>query len=47
MYFQAIYADRAFSQACIGCHNAHPRSTKQDFKINDVLGGVLISFPLE
>ncbi|MBM4132659.1 MAG: DUF3365 domain-containing protein [Nitrospira sp.] len=36
-----------FSQACIGCHNAHPRSTKQDFKINDVLGGVLISFPLE
>nr|MBI3611905.1 DUF3365 domain-containing protein [Nitrospirota bacterium] len=46
-YFQAIYADRAFSQACIGCHNAHPRSAKQDFKINDVLGGVLISFPLE
>lgn len=46
-YFQALYADRAFSQACIGCHNAHPRSAKQDFKINDVLGGVLISFPLE
>jgi hypothetical protein len=46
-YFQAIYADRAFSQACIGCHNAHPRSPKQDFKINDVLGGVVISFPLE
>jgi len=46
-YFQAIYADRAFAQACIGCHNAHPRSGKQDFKINDVLGGVLISFPLE
>jgi hypothetical protein len=46
-YFQAIYADRAFSQACIGCHNAHPRSPKQDFKINDVMGAVVITFPLE
>ncbi len=46
-YFHAIYADRAFSQACIGCHNAHPRSPKQDFRINDVLGGVEIGFPLE
>jgi hypothetical protein len=46
-YFQAIYADRAVSQACIGCHNAHPRSPKKDFKMNDVMGGLVIEIPLE
>jgi len=46
-YFQAIYADRAVSQTCIGCHNAHPRSPKKDFKPNDVMGGLVIEIPLE
>lgn len=47
LYYQAIYADRAISQACIGCHNAHQDSPRRDFKLNDVLGGVLISIPLQ
>src|SRR2546423_370688 len=46
-YFQAVYADRAVTQACIGCHNAHPKSPKQDFKLNDVIGGIVISIPVE
>lgn len=46
-YFQAIYADRAVSQACIGCHNKHPRSPKKDFKMNDVMGGLVIEIPIE
>ncbi len=46
-YFQAIYADRAVSQACVGCHNAHPQSQKKDFKMNDVMGGLVIEIPLE
>jgi hypothetical protein len=45
-YFQAIYGDRAVSQACIGCHNAHPRSPKKDFKLDDVMGGIVIEIPL-
>ncbi|HEY3197552.1 MAG TPA: DUF3365 domain-containing protein [Nitrospirales bacterium] len=45
-YFRAIYADRAVSQACIGCHNVHPNSPKKDFKPNDVMGGIVISIPL-
>jgi hypothetical protein len=45
-YFRAVYADRAVSQACIGCHNAHPNSPKRDFKANDVMGGIVISIPL-
>ncbi|MEP6889538.1 MAG: DUF3365 domain-containing protein [Nitrospirota bacterium] len=45
--FQAIYADRAVTQSCIGCHNSHPRSPKKDFELNDVMGGVLISIPVD
>jgi hypothetical protein len=45
-YFQAIYADLAVTQACIGCHNAHPNSPKRDFKLNEVMGGIVISIPL-
>ena len=44
--FEAVYADRAVTQACIGCHNAHPNSPKRDFTMNDVMGGIVISIPL-
>ncbi|NGZ10975.1 MAG: DUF3365 domain-containing protein [Nitrospira sp. LK70] len=46
-YFQAIYADRAVSSACITCHNSHPLSPKRDFKLSDVMGGIAITIPLE
>ena len=45
-YFMAIYADTAVSPSCVSCHNAHPLSPKKDYKLNDVMGGVVISFPL-
>ena len=45
-YFQAIYADLAVAQACIGCHNAHPNSPRRDFKLNDVMGGIVITLPV-
>lgn len=44
--FQALYADKAVSQSCVGCHNAHPNSPKKDFKPRDVMGGILLSIPL-
>jgi hypothetical protein len=46
-YFQAVYGDRALAQACIGCHNAHPNSPRRDFKLNDVMGGIVITIPLD
>ncbi len=46
-YFQAVYPDLAVTQACIGCHNAHPDSPKRDFKINDVMGAIVISIPVK
>jgi hypothetical protein len=45
-YYQAVFADRAISQACVGCHNAHAESPKRNFKLNDVMGGVMVTFPL-
>jgi hypothetical protein len=45
-YFQAVFADRAISQSCVGCHNAHPDSPKTDFKLNDIIGGIVITLPL-
>jgi hypothetical protein len=46
-YFQAIYADRAVSHACVTCHNSHPHSRKKDFTMHDVMGGLVIEIPLE
>ena len=45
-FFEAFYADMTVSQACLGCHNAHPNSPKRDFKTDDVMGGILITIPL-
>jgi hypothetical protein len=47
LYFQAVYADKAISQACLGCHNAHPDSPRRNFQTNDVMGGILISIPMK
>jgi len=46
-FFQAIYADRAINTACASCHNAHPLSPKRDFQVGDLMGGVVITIPLE
>lgn len=44
-YFTAIYADPAVSPACVSCHNGHDESPRKDFKLNDVMGGVVIRIP--
>ena len=45
-FFKAIYADKAVSEACVNCHNTHILSSKRDYKLGDVMGGIIISFPL-
>lgn len=45
-FYHAIYADVAVSQSCVACHNTHPNSPKKDFQIGDVIGGLVIEFPL-
>ncbi len=45
-YFTAVYPDRAISQACITCHNDHKDSPRTDFKLGDVMGGVVLRIPM-
>ena len=44
-YFTAIYPDVAVADACISCHNQHKDSPRTDFKIGEVMGGVVIRVP--
>jgi hypothetical protein len=46
-YFTAVYADQAVAPACITCHNAHKDSPRTDFKLGDVMGGVVIRIPVK
>ena len=46
-YFKAIFADRAVSMVCVACHNSHHLSAKRDYKLYDVMGGIIISFPVQ
>ena len=45
-YFTAVYADVAVSAACVKCHNNHDDSPRDDFALNDVMGGVVIRIPV-
>jgi hypothetical protein len=46
-YFMALYPDKAVAPACIACHNGHEESPKKDFELGDVMGGIVVSLPLE
>lgn len=45
-FFKAIYADRAVTKACVQCHNNHDTSPKRNYNLYDVMGGVIIAFPV-
>jgi hypothetical protein len=45
-YFTAVYPDVAVAQACIVCHNGHKDSPRSDFKMGDVMGGVVVRLPI-
>lgn len=45
-YFTAVYPDRAIAKACISCHNDHKDSPRTDFKMGDVMGGVVLRLPM-
>lgn len=46
-YFTAVYADTAVAPVCVSCHNDHKDSPRRDFKLGDVMGGVVIRIPVE
>ena len=45
-YYTAVYPDVAVSDACTSCHNDHKDSPRTDFKLGEVMGGVVIRVPI-
>lgn len=45
-YFTAVYPDVAVAEPCVSCHNDHKDTPRTDFKLGDVMGGVVIRVPL-
>lgn len=45
-YYTAVYPDVAVATPCVECHNNHKDTPKSDFKLGDVMGGVVIRVPL-
>ncbi len=45
-YFTAVYPDVAVAEPCVACHNNHKDTPRTDFKLGDVMGGVVIRVPL-
>ena len=45
-YYTAVYPDVAVAAPCVDCHNDHKDTPKSDFKLGDVMGGVVIRVPL-
>ncbi len=45
-YFTAVYPDIAVAPVCIECHNGHKDTPRTDFKLGDVMGGVVIRIPM-
>jgi hypothetical protein len=40
--FKGLAADYAIVQGCADCHNAHPKSTKKNFKQGDLMGAIVV-----
>ena len=40
-------ADLMVAQACVNCHNAHPQTPKNDWKMGDVRGAIELIIPLD
>ena len=47
VYFTAVYPDVAVAEVCASCHNGHKDTPKTDFKVGDVMGGVVIRIPID
>jgi HAMP domain-containing protein len=45
-HFTSFTADMASAQGCVDCHNRLPESPKHDFRLGDVMGGLMVSVPL-
>lgn len=42
----AMFSDTALVEACIKCHNEHPQSPKNDWRLNEVMGATTWMYPV-
>jgi hypothetical protein len=47
LYFTAVYPEAATHSACVNCHNRNASSPKRDFRLGDVMGGLVVRVPME
>ncbi|NIJ44387.1 hypothetical protein FHR24_000826 [Wenyingzhuangia heitensis] len=45
--YTAMFADVAGAPACVSCHNKHPKTTKTDWKLGDVMGTTTWQYPAD
>lgn len=43
--YSGMFADVAVAEPCVDCHNKHEESPKDDWKLNDVMGGTTWMYP--
>ena len=42
-----MFADVAGAAACVSCHNKHEQTTKDDWKLGDVMGATTWQYPTD
>jgi len=42
-----MFPDYAVAPSCVTCHNEHPESPKNDWKLHDMMGATTWSYPKE
>ncbi|MDC9728133.1 MAG: DUF3365 domain-containing protein [Methyloprofundus sp.] len=45
--YVAMFPDHAISEVCVTCHNEHPNTPKQDWKLHDIMGATTWLYPDE
>lgn len=45
--FKRVSADVASAQLCVDCHNNLEKSPRKDFRLNDVMGALVITLPMK
>jgi len=46
-YYTTVYPDVAINQSCVACHNQQPSTAGKQFKVGEVIGGLVIRIAIE
>ena len=46
-YYTAVYPDVAVHQSCVDCHNRRQDAARKEYRLGDVMGGLVVRVALE